>query len=82
MDEFQATTWILFAISFIGVVLNIKKRKECFIVWGIGNTGWILVDFQQGLPAQAAMFAVYLATCAWGWHEWRKPVEAELLVVE
>jgi nicotinamide riboside transporter PnuC len=72
MENFQNITWLLFGLSFGGVVLNVKKRKECFILWGVGNTGWIFIDFQQGLPAQAAMFVVYLATCFWGYYEWRR----------
>lgn len=72
MDKFQIVTWFLFALSFTGVVLNVKKRKECFLVWGLGNTGWAFIDFQQGLPAQAAMFVVYLLTCFWGYSEWSK----------
>ncbi len=72
MTELQAVTWVLFALSFAGVVLNIKKRKECFIFWGVANIGWIAVDWSQNLPAQAAMFVVYLATCFWGWREWQR----------
>jgi len=65
-------TWILTILSIIGVILNIKKKRLCFLIWAITNFGWMVVDWRAGLPAQAALFAVYLGLALWGLWEWRK----------
>lgn len=64
-------TWLLTALSLVGVVLNIKKRKACFMVWAITNAAWAVIDFQAGLPAQSALFVVYFLLCLWGIVAWR-----------
>lgn len=63
--------WFLTALSLYGVVLNIRKRRECFYVWGVTNASWAVVDFHAGLFAQAALFGVYFALAIWGVWEWR-----------
>ena len=64
--------WALTALSLIGVVLNIKKRKSCFVVWGVTNASWAVIDFHAGLPAQGVLFTVYLGLAVWGMIEWRR----------
>lgn len=64
------TMWILTAASLVGVILNIKKRKSCFIVWGVTNASWAVIDYNAGLTAQAALFAVYFVLAVWGLIEW------------
>lgn len=64
-------TWALAALSLLGVVLNIRKRRACFALWIVTNTSWAVVDYDRGLPAQAALFAVYAALAIWGWFAWR-----------
>lgn len=64
-------TWALAVASIVGVVLNIHKRRVCFVVWLCTNVTWAVVDFAHGLPAQAALFAVYAALAAWGWWAWK-----------
>ena len=58
-------TWIIAAASLIGVWLNIRKDRRCFAVWLATNATWAVVDLRAGLPAQAALMAVYagLAAC-------------------
>lgn len=65
-------TWALTVLSVIGTVLVIKKKKTDFHFWIVTNIGWALVDFAAGLPAQAALFAVYLAVSLYGLYEWRR----------
>lgn len=64
--------WILTALSLIGVILNIKKKKSCFIVWGFTNATWAVIDFRADLPAQGVLFSVYFCLAVWGLVEWRK----------
>lgn len=65
------TPWLLTALSLIGVVLNIKKRREGFICWIFTNAAWAIIDFQAGIPAQGALFTVYFVLAVWGLIEWR-----------
>lgn len=64
-------TWLLTILSLVGVVLNIRRRRECFFVWAGTNASWAVVDYNAGLYAQAALFAVYFTTALWGIWEWR-----------
>jgi len=68
--------WWLTGLSLVGVVLNIKKRRECFILWTLTNGAWCWVDLRAGLHEQAALFFVYFLLAIWGVWEWgRKPKE-------
>lgn len=71
-DTLQLITWGLMCLSLVGVVLNVKKNIACFYIWIIANSGWVIIDLKQGLPAQAMLFVVYALTCFWGIYEWRK----------
>jgi len=64
--------WAVTALAIIGVVLNIKKRRECFYVWLFTNSVWMVYDFTLGALAQSALFAVYVGLAIWGIIEWRK----------
>jgi len=64
--------WILTAISLIGVVLNVKRKRSGFGFWIIANIGWVVVDYQAGLTSQAVLFIVYTALAGWGLLEWRE----------
>lgn len=64
--------WIITLLSFIGVILNIKKRKESFVIWVFTNSVWCIYDFHIGAYAQSGMFAVYTALAVWGIYSWRK----------
>jgi len=63
--------WIVTGASIIGTVLNIKKKRICFVIWLITNSLWMLYDFSIGSYAQSALFAVYVCLAIWGIIEWR-----------
>jgi len=64
--------WAMTALSLIGVIANIKRRRSCFIIWIFSNCGWCIIDWKAGLHAQAALFFVYFVLAVWGLIEWRK----------
>jgi nicotinamide riboside transporter PnuC len=64
--------WIITAMSVTGVVLNVKKRRICFLVWIVANGGWIFVNLRHGIYAQAGLFVIYTGLSIWGWFEWGK----------
>lgn len=64
--------WLLVAGSLVGVVLNIRKRRECFYVWGVTNAAWTVVDLNHGVWSQAALQFIYFLLAIWGLIEWKK----------
>jgi len=64
--------WIVTLTSIIGVILNIKKRKECFIIWGVTNSLWCIYDLSIKAYAQSFLFFIYVLLAIWGIWEWRK----------
>lgn len=67
-----AFTWIVAILSIIGVVLNVRQDRRCFYLWTGTNAAWAVVDFSQGLYAQAALFAVYFGLAVWGLYAWKR----------
>lgn len=63
--------WLLTILSLVGVVLNIKRKRSCFIIWGVTNAAWAAVDLYVGLYAQSALFAVYFVLAIWGFMVWK-----------
>ncbi len=65
-------TWALTVASIVGVVMNTRLDRRCFYVWTITNACWAIIDWQKGLYAQAALFAVYFCLAVYGVYEWRR----------
>jgi len=65
-------TFIITFFSIIGVYLNIKKNKLCFIIWSMTNFAWMIIDFKAGLYSQSLLFALYFILAIYGLYEWRK----------
>lgn len=64
-------TWLLAGLSLIGVVLNIKKKSECFAIWLFTNASWTIYDFSINAYAQSALFLVYTILAIYGLYEWK-----------
>ena len=64
--------WIISAVSLTGVVLNIKKKRVCFILWTFTNAFWCGYDIYKEAYPQAVLFFVYFLLAIWGIIEWRK----------
>jgi nicotinamide riboside transporter PnuC len=62
--------WTLTALSILGAILNIKKRRSGFAVYTVANLGWVAVDIYHEIYAQAALFVVFTGLSTWGWIEW------------
>jgi nicotinamide riboside transporter PnuC len=62
--------WVIAAISIIGAILNIKKNKWGFILWIIGNIGWIVIDIIYGLYEQIPIWILFTFTSVYGFKKW------------
>jgi nicotinamide riboside transporter PnuC len=69
--------WIITALSLIGVILNIHKRQECFVIWGITNAAWAVYDYQIKAYEQAALFVVYFILAVYGLYKWARKEKGE-----
>jgi len=65
-------TWIIAGIALVGVVLNIQKKRICFLFWTVSNAYWMVYDYFGGDYAQSCLFGVYLSLAIWGWFKWKK----------
>ena len=72
---FEILTAILTIISIVGVILNIKKLRICFVLWIFSNFSWMIVDFYRGIYAQSVLFFVYFLLAIYGLIEWKKDDE-------
>jgi nicotinamide riboside transporter PnuC len=63
---FEIFKWLVAGASLVGVVLNIRRRRECFFVWAVTNASWTIVDVYHGISSQAALQAVYFCLALWG----------------
>ena len=70
-------TWLVTAFSLLGIVLNIRKNRLCFVVWFTTNTAWCVIDLHHGVYAQAALMATYAALSVWGLWSWRTQKEVQ-----
>jgi len=69
--------WTLAILSLIGTVLNVLKHRAGFGIWMLTNAGWIVVNVEKDIPAQAVLFAAYLTVSFWGFFAWKKTKERE-----
>ena len=64
--------WLLVAASLVGVILNIKRSRECFYVWCLTNAAWTIVDLIHQVWSQAALQFIYFLLAIWGLIEWKR----------
>ncbi|MDX9788943.1 MAG: nicotinamide mononucleotide transporter [Desulfobacterales bacterium] len=63
--------WVVTALSIIGAILNARCKVSGFYFWTIANLSWVVIDFNRGPHAQAALFLFYFATCLYGIYSWK-----------
>ena len=64
--------WMTAAASLLGVILNIRHDRRCFVLWLFSNVSWTIADFTHGLPSQAVLQAVYAGLSIYGLWRWRQ----------
>lgn len=68
----QSICWFVTLASIAGVVLNIRRRRECFYIWAATNAFWCGLDAWHGIYSQAALQGVYFGLAIWGIVEWTR----------
>ena len=68
----QDKMWVITILSITGIILNIHKRKECFIIWAVTNFSWMIYDFHIKAYEQSFLFLIYFLLAIWGLIKWGK----------
>ena len=68
----QILSWVFAVIAIVGAVLNARQSIKGFYLWLVSNTGFIVINFLIGMPAQATLFIVYNIITVYGIYQWRK----------
>jgi len=58
--------WLITAFSLTGVILNIRKKRICYVIWLFTNAGWCIYYLSKGLYASSLLFFVYFCLSIWG----------------
>lgn len=66
----KKTRWALTTIGIVGATLNAFKIDLCFVLWAVGNVGWIVVNLHRRQRPEALLFTAYLATSLIGMYMW------------
>ena len=65
-------SWVIAALSIVGVHYNIHKKRICFLFWMVTNASWIVIDIVYGVYAQAALMLVYFVLAIRGYIKWKE----------
>jgi len=64
--------WIIVAIALAGVVLNVRRRWEGFLLWLISNGWWFQHNLVIGEYHQAVLFGVFWLLSVYGIYSWKR----------
>ena len=70
--------WFITIIALIGIVLNIQKKRECFLLWMFSNFNWAIYNFRIGEYTQAILFAVFFWFSFIGFGRWTYEKKSQL----
>ena len=68
-------TWIdmlkILAVTcgLMGVALNIRKKRECFVLWFVSNGCWAWLT--RGDYLLSVQFGIFCIVCIYGFFAWR-----------
>lgn len=73
MSNFNSNwIWLVAVLSIIGTILNIKKKRLCFVIWIFSNSCLVVYNIHIWEYQQATLFFVYLCLSIWGVITWKK----------
>jgi nicotinamide mononucleotide transporter len=56
--------------SFVAMILEARRRLECWIYWTLLNVVGIGLYIAKGVPLVAALYTLYLGLAVYGWRLW------------
>lgn len=68
----ELTDLVFIILGKLGIWLNVKGRRLCFIVWGVCLVYWITRNSAMGLIVQTMGCLVNLGFHIYGYWNWKK----------
>lgn len=65
-------------IAVVGVNLNNRRRRGCFLLWMVSNSLTLAVHVWAGLGAMAGRDIVFLVLAVQGWFLWGRAAKQNL----
>lgn len=59
-------------ISFIGIILNAKRKLLCWPIWIISNIFWIYYSISKNDTPSIILWSMFIGANVWGWYSWIK----------
>lgn len=69
----EAAGWLVTVIAVGGVLLNNRRRRQCFYLWLVSNALSALIHLAVGLWSLAFRDLIFLALAIEGLRKWRRP---------
>ena len=66
----EPASWIATAIAIVGVILNNRRRRECFYLWLCSNGLTLVIHLHAGLWALAVRDGVFWCLAVHGLAVW------------
>lgn len=63
---------VALALSFIAIVLNIKKIILCWPMWAVADVLWCMSSYYKGDWFAFSVWTVYGVFSLYGWYSWRR----------
>jgi len=69
--------WVSTALSLVGAVLNVLKKRICFPIWIVGNVTWGVWAYVQQIWGLLLVQMVFLIISSYGYYAWNKTDKME-----
>ncbi len=76
-DVIDIAGWAASVIAVIGVWMNNKRLRACFIVWMLSNALSLVVHVAAGLWSMAARDGAFFLLAIHGWRLWSNAFSPE-----
>ena len=70
MDVMSLVGWTATAVALLGVWLNNRRRRACFLLWLISNAITVGIHAGAGMWAMAARDGAFFVMAIHGWWLW------------
>jgi hypothetical protein len=70
--ELKDFGWVCTALSFFAAFLNARKVRQCFLIWQVSTTGFLVIDYYYKMYAQCALWVGFIILNQYGYHQWGK----------
>jgi len=63
--------WGVTAVSLYSTILNLKRKRVCFLIWMFTDLAWSIYDISIANYPQGVLMAIYFMLAIWGYLEWK-----------